>query len=264
MKKLILLFVLCFVTPLYAQVLPPVGSGQLSGGGSSGSPVAGGQNTSGYLTGDGSVGTPITLGACVDGGTIASAGTVTPDYLASNCYTFTTASSSVAVTVANATHVPAKGTVVYLGEMQASTGFPQATWGTNYMIWAASANGVVTMNGLGGMAGQMLSNSATGIGWLAFMSDGTRLTVQNGTGSQMNVSQLTAQGNVKGGSMTSTGIITPQQVATVATLPATCTKGGFVVVLDVTTINPAAGTCTGGGSNAVIAVCSATNTWSCL
>lgn len=48
---------------------------------------------------------------------------------------------------------------------------------------------------------------------------------------------------------------------TVATLPATCTKGTVATVTDAASL--AVGACVGSGSDATLAICITTNTWNC-
>lgn len=79
--------------------------------------------------------------------------------------------------------------------------------------------------------------------------------------SAVNAANVTSTGPVSGTTGTFTGLLNTQAVA-VASLPATCVKNAIITVTDATSLT--AGVCVGSGSTSVLAICSATNTWSCL
>lgn len=253
MKKLILLFVLCFATPLYAQVLPPVGSGSVSGG----STAAAGATTCGGLADSGTgcatnVGPLATQGAITAQGVIASGGTLTCPFSA------TTTVCTATVGGGNFTIGTPTGGVV----------------NTEYQVILTSTASVTATFSAGWVIFSYLNNATATPTAFTTLNSGNTTTINfkyNGTNYALD--QLPASyafkiiagsintGALAGSSGTFTGLLNTQAVAA-ASLPATCVKNAIITVTDATSLT--AGVCVGGGSTSVLAICSATNTWSCL
>lgn len=210
-------------------------------------------------------GTATTYGApaCTNGGTIANTGTVTPNFTGTNCYTFTVVSGG-SFTYANPTNLPTNA-VVYISFNQAATGFPGQTWGNKYFAYSTSSqkwlNDTTVLTGA-----NFYANATTGFATSAWWSDGTNLFALPGGNispqfDAVKVRLLTATSTSTMAAINSSGLLNIQAVV-VASLPATCVKNSIITVTDATSFT--AGACVGSGSNSTIAICSATNTWTCL
>lgn len=141
----------------------------------------------------GGTGTTYGAPACVNGGNIASAGTVTPDFTNTNCFRFNLSSASVSVTFANPTNLPTNA-IVYIAWTQGTAAVGSMTWGSSYLAYIVSSNSIAAMSGDSGFyALAFYPNSTTKTAWSAWWSDGTNLTLIPPSGGNLEVRAIKTQ-----------------------------------------------------------------------
>lgn len=255
----ILLFAMMLASPAGAQLVGPNGGSSGGGGGTTitsgaGAFAAGTSQSGAVLTGVLAAPYNTAYGAptCGSGGTIANGGTVTPDFAATNCYTFTVASGA-SFTQANPTNLPT-GAFVVISFNQAGTGVPTITWGNKYFEYTVAANAYAAATGGFKFYAAATTGTVTEVWW----SDGTNLSLVPGINLQPQFNTVRTQGSSTFGGVTSTGAVAltggslfSVTGGTAPTLTAGCNGAGSAVAAGstdnrgkITTQTAASTTCT--------------------